>query len=126
MKDVKSKELINKLLIIIIIVLVVTNAYYYSKSKKLQNNSNYASNFASAISIAAHHNDYGFLTPLLNPNNSEDLVIKFDELKSKIGNQYSINNYVLIDYHDNNRLIIKTIEDIEGKSYIEDIFFLDN
>ena len=125
MKDIKSKELINKLLIVIIIVLVVTNAYFYSKSKELQNNSNYAESFARAITIAAHHNDYAFLTPLLNPNNLKDLVIKFDELKSKIGNQYSINNYVLIDYHDNNKLIIKTIQDIEGKFYIEDIFFLD-
>lgn len=126
MKGVKSKELINKLLIIIIIVLFVSNAHYYSKSKELQKNSEYAGSFASAISIAAHNNDYGFLKPLLNPNNPEDLVVKFDKLKTKIGNQYSIDNYILIDYHDNNKLVIKTIQDIEGKYYIRDIFFLDN
>ena len=126
MKDFKRKELINKLLIVIIIILIVTNMYFYGRTKELQNNANYASNFARAISIAAHNKDYGFLTPLLDPGNPEELLIKFDELKAKIGTQYTMDNYVLIDYHDKNKLVIKTIEDIEGKIYIRDIFLLDN
>ena len=125
MKDLKLKELINKLLIAIIIILVVTNMYFYGKSKELKNNADYARNFASAISIAAYHNDYGFLTQVLDPGNPEDLLIKFDELKAKIGTQYTMDNYVLIDYHDNNKLVIKTIEDVEGKVYIRDMFLLD-
>ena len=125
MKKAKGKDLINKLLIVIIIILVVTNMYFYGKSKELENNADYAGSFARAISIAAHNNDYGFLTQVLDPGNPEELLLKFDKLKLKIGTQYTIDNYVLIDYHDNNKLVIRTIEDVEGKVYIRDMFLLD-
>ncbi len=125
MDNSKLKDLVIKILILIIIVLIVSNAYTYTKYKELKGNLDYTRNFSSAISIAALDNDYGFLTSNIHPNNSEDLMEKFEQVKPKIDRSYGLKNYVVINYKNNNSLLIKTSENEQGKVLIDDMFLLD-
>ncbi len=125
LKDNKSKELFNKILGVIILLLFVSNLYFYREFKRCKNNANYMSGFSSSIAIAANSNDLGFLLSKLVPEDSDDLISKFEKIKPMIGNQYSIINYIAIEYKNGNTLMVKAIEYKDGKYLIGDMFVLD-
>ncbi|MDR7855398.1 hypothetical protein [Tissierella sp.] len=125
MKAEKSNIKVNKIFEIIILLLFITNVYFYSNLSKLRTNANYISSIPSAISIAAHDNDRLFLSSRLVPHDIDNLMNKFEEISSKIARQYSVKNYIVVEYNNGNDLIIKTTENEEGKILIEDMFLLD-
>lgn len=125
MEDNRPRVIVNKVLILILLSLIVSNIFFYTRFKELRDNSNYISNFSSALSIAALDNDMSFLYSHLSHNDLNNLEEKFKSIKPKIGNQYSIKQYIAIEYKNGNTLMIKTTQDNKGKSLIEDMFILD-
>lgn len=125
MKDVKSKELANKGIWMLVILLFISNIYFYSRFNELKINTNYTHKVSSAIAIAGISNDMSFLLQELNSNDLDNLINKFEEIKPKIGDTYSIKEYIAITYRNGNTVMIEVTEDEKGKGLIQDMFLLD-
>ncbi|MGF7059698.1 hypothetical protein [Brassicibacter mesophilus] len=125
MKNIKWREVTFNALIILVLLLLALNSFLYSKFKKMESNTNYISRLSSAIAIAANSNDMVFLTPELLPEDQDYLIDTFETIKPAIGRQYSIKNYIAIEYANGNILMIKVTRNREGEFLIQDMFLLD-
>lgn len=109
----------------LVILLFISNIYFYSRFNELKINTNYTHNVSSAIAIAGLSNDMLFLLQELNPDDLDNLTNKFEEIKPKICDTYSIKEYIAITYRNGNTVMIKVTEDEKGKGLIQDMFLLD-
>lgn len=125
MKDIKSKELTNKGIWVLVLLLFISNIYFYSRFNELKINTNYTHKVSSAIAIAGLSDDLSFLLQELNPNDLDNLINKFEEIKPKIDNTYNTKDYIAITYRSGNTVMIKVTKDEKGKDLIQDIFLLD-
>lgn len=125
MKDIKFEELANKGIWMLVILLFISNIYFYSRFNELKINTNYTHKVSSAMAIAGLSNDMSFLLQELNPNDLDNLINKYEEIKPKIGDTYNTKEYISITYRNGNTVMIEVTEDENGKNLIQDMFILD-
>lgn len=128
MKNIKNLKCsrANFCIFVLLILSFISNLFFYRKSKKLEITCNYISNISRSITIAAHENSIEILTPKLSPQDLDYLINTFEKIQPKIEREYTVKNYIAIQYKNDSTLMIKVTKDKEGNFLIQDMFLLDD
>jgi len=128
MKNVHLNKIITNVLVTLVFILLFSNILFYKKVEELEENNDYVFNMSRLITGAAHSSLKEILTSKFSdflPSKVDYLMEQFEQIESSIGTKYGMDNYVAIKYANDNTVMLKVVQNEEGKFFIEEIFLLD-
>jgi len=128
MKNVHLNKIITNILVTLVFILLFSNILFYKKVEELEENNDYVFNMSRLITGAAHSSLKEILTSKFSdflPSKVDYLMEQFEQIESSIGTKYGMDNYVAIKYANDNIVMLKVVQNEEGKFFIEEIFLLD-
>jgi hypothetical protein len=81
-------------------------------------------NIANKINLAKTINSIDPIRTFISGQENGYLTSQLEEIVTKGGTTYSLENYVALKYDNGNTLLVQTAQDEKGNFFIQDMFFL--